>query len=91
MIYEFLSTVKYPEKVDASVHKEWEGAGAQKGGVVAKNAKNCELCKNAMDIFFHAYASEAGNAMLKWLPTGGFYLTGGINVKNMEYYEDGGT
>jgi hypothetical protein len=41
-----------------------------------------------MQIFFDAYASEAGNAMLKWLPTGGFYITGGIAAKNLKYIAD---
>eukprot|EP01134_Creolimax_fragrantissima_P001189 CFRG1189T1 len=86
LIYEFLSLEKFPEKVNVAIHNEWENGGAQRGGIVAENAKNCELCAESMKIFFNAYASEAGNAMLKWLPTGGFYLTGGINVKNMEYY-----
>jgi glucokinase len=35
---------------------------------------------------FTAYASEAGNAMLKWLPTGGFYITGGIAAKNLDRF-----
>lgn len=37
-------------------------------------------------LVFTAYASEAGNAMLKWLPTGGFYITGGIAAKNLDRF-----
>ena len=48
----------------------------------------CVLFIQAMQIFFDAYASEAGNAMLKWLPTGGFYITGGIAAKNLKYIAD---
>lgn len=87
-IYEFLAH-KYPEQVNQSIQQEFDGAGSLKGGVVAKNADNDKLCGKAMQIFFDAYASEAGNAMLKWLPTGGFYITGGIAAKNLKYISDG--
>ena len=32
-----------------------------------------------------AYGSEAGSAALKWIPTGGLYLTGGITPKMIDY------
>lgn len=86
-IYEFLAE-KYPSQVNSSIQAEFEAGGAFKGGVVAKNADTDALCGKAMQIFFDAYASEAGNAMLKWLPTGGFYLTGGIAAKNLKYIAD---
>lgn len=73
-------------QVNADLHAKIESAGSLKGGEVAKNAANDALCKQALDIFFTAYASEAGNALLKWLPTGGFYLTGGIAAKNIDRF-----
>lgn len=33
-----------------------------------------------------AYGREAGNAMLKYLPRGGFYITGGLAPKNLDYF-----
>lgn len=74
--------------MNQSVQSEYEAAGSLKGGVVAQHADNDKLCGKAMQIFFDAYASEAGNAMLKWLPTGGFYITGGIAAKNLKYIQD---
>lgn len=76
----------YNLQVNADLHAKIEAAGSLKGGEVAKNAANDALCKQAVDIFFTAYASEAGNALLKWLPTGGFYLTGGIAAKNIDRF-----
>jgi glucokinase len=32
------------------------------------------------------YGREAGNAMLKYLPRGGFYITGGLAPKNLDYF-----
>ncbi|KAI9030350.1 glucokinase [Hyaloraphidium curvatum] len=83
-IYEYLSQ-KHPEKVNKKIQEEFEAAGSLKGGVVAQHADADELCRRAMEIMFTAYASECGNAMLKWLPTGGFYVTGGIGAKNLDW------
>jgi glucokinase len=33
-----------------------------------------------------AYGREAGNAMLKYLPRGGFYITGGLAPKNLDFF-----
>ena len=30
-----------------------------------------------------AYGSEVGSAALKWIPTGGLYVTGGLTPKNI--------
>ncbi len=34
-----------------------------------------------------AYGSEVGSAALKWIPTGGLYVTGGLTRKNIEHIE----
>ncbi|KNC87102.1 glucokinase [Sphaeroforma arctica JP610] len=84
-IYEFLSQ-RFPQNIDSDgVHKVWTEAGSLKGGVVGMNADKDLLCMKAMEIMMGAYASEAGNAMLKWLPYGGMYITGGIAVKNFKW------
>ncbi|KNC74598.1 glucokinase, partial [Sphaeroforma arctica JP610] len=85
-IYEFLAG-KYPDQINEKVHNDWKAARAQKGGVVGQNSGE-GLCKQAMSIFFTAYASELGNAMLKWLPTGGLYVSGGIAAKNLSWILD---
>jgi glucokinase len=78
--------VKFPGEINQEVYEEWKASGAQKSSIIAKYAKTCSLCRKSMDVFFNAYASETGNAMLKWLPTGGFYITGGIGASNLEYF-----
>eukprot|EP00123_Amoebidium_parasiticum_P013127 comp21786_c0_seq1/m.30950 comp21786_c0_seq1/g.30950 ORF comp21786_c0_seq1/g.30950 comp21786_c0_seq1/m.30950 type:complete len:357 (-) comp21786_c0_seq1:402-1472(-) len=83
-IYDFLSN-RHPDKVNKELDLQIQAAGSLKGGEVAKNSENDELCRQAMEIFFTAYASECGNAMLKWLPNGGFYITGGIAAKNLSW------
>ncbi|KAG3142707.1 hypothetical protein PC128_g24722, partial [Phytophthora cactorum] len=51
-----------------------------------ENAKTNELCNQTLEIFVGAYGREAGNAMLKYLPRGGFYITGGLAPKNLDYF-----
>ncbi|CAI5747493.1 unnamed protein product [Peronospora destructor] len=84
-IYEFLAK-KFPEKVDSKVHEKFLKANTQRGKVVGENAKTNELCNQTMEIFVGAYGREAGNAMLKYLPRGGFYITGGLAPKNLDYF-----
>ncbi|CAI5710724.1 unnamed protein product [Peronospora destructor] len=84
-IYKFLSK-KFPEKVDAKVHEAFMTAKSLQGKIVGDNAKTDELCNQAMEMFVDAYGREAGSAMLKYLPRGGFYITGGLAPKNLEYF-----
>lgn len=84
-IYDFLSK-KFPEKVNQAVQKEFESAKTLQGKVVGTHAKTDELCKKAMEIFVGAYGREAGNALLKYLPRGGFYITGGLAPKNLDFF-----
>jgi hypothetical protein len=72
-------------QLSKEMHEKFENAGSMKGGVVGQYADDDLLARKAMEIMMRAYASEAGNAMLKWLPYGGFYITGGIAVKNMKW------
>ncbi|OQR98457.1 glucokinase [Achlya hypogyna] len=84
-IYEFLAH-KFPEKINQSLHAEFLEAESLQGAVVGKNAPTDDLCNQAMDIFVRAYGREAGNAALKYLPRGGFYITGGLAPKNLDYF-----
>lgn len=36
-----------------------------------------------------AYGREAGDALLKYLPRGGFYITGGLAPKNLDFFTKG--
>lgn len=84
-IYKFLAK-KYPEKIDPVVHEAFLQAKSLQGKIVGDNAKSNALCNQAMEIFVDAYGREAGCAMLKYLPRGGFYITGGLAPKNLDYF-----
>jgi glucokinase len=48
-VYEFLAQ-EFPDKIDKSVHEEFLIAGDEQGKVVAVNAKEGSLCRQALDI-----------------------------------------
>lgn len=82
-VYEFLAQ-KFPERVDASIHEEFLGAGDQQGRVVGVNSgREGSLTAQAAEIMMGAYGAEVGNASLKFIPTGGMYVTGGLTPKNI--------
>ncbi len=94
-VYEFLAK-EYPGMVQEDLHREFEGAGALQGKVVGVNANSDDansLCVRAMEIMMSAYGAEAGNCALKYIPTGGLYISGGLTPKNMKYIlgEEGST
>ncbi|KAL7537573.1 hypothetical protein ACHAWF_005812 [Thalassiosira exigua] len=83
-VYEFLAA-KRPEDVDPIVHAEFLDAGDQQGRVVGVNAtKEGSLAAKAAEVMFGAYGAEVGNATLKFIPTGGMYVTGGLAAKNVD-------
>ena len=88
-VYEFLAN-EYPEKVNATVHQEFDAAKDDKGRVVAENAQPGTLCRQAMDIMMSAYGCEVGSAAIKWIPLGGLFVTGGLTPKNIDHI-DGNT
>lgn len=85
-VYEFLAH-KYPNKIDKQVHQEFEKETDLKGKVVAVNAKEGSLCRQAMEIMMSAYGCEAGSAAIKFIPTGGLFVTGGLTPKNIQYIQ----
>ena len=85
-VYEFLAK-SYPEQRRKDVHDEFEGAGDMKGRVVGLNANHgeCSLCLQAMEIMMGAYGAEAGNCAVKFIPSGGLYVSGGLTPKNINF------
>ena len=84
-IYDFLAE-KYPDQVDARLHKRVLAAGEAAGPIIARGADAPDgLCERAMRIFASSYGAEAGNVALKWLPRGGIYVTGGLTPKNLRF------
>lgn len=82
-VYAFLAE-KYPERADKLIHEEFLNAGDQQGRVVGVNSgKEGSLTAQAAKIMIAAYGAEVGNASLKFIPTGGMYVTGGLTPKNI--------
>jgi len=85
-VYEFLAQ-KFPDRVDKKIHDEFLTAGDMQGKVVNVNAKEGSLCEQAVHISAAAYGSECGSAALKFIPTGGLYVTGGLTPKLLKYIQ----
>lgn len=82
-VYEFLAQ-KFPDRVDEGIHEEFLNAGDQQGRVVGMNSgKEGSLTAQAAQIMIAAYGAEVGNASLKFIPTGGMFVTGGLTPKNI--------
>jgi glucokinase len=88
-IYEFLRTHRdYQDKIDPAIDHQYDEAPASmKGAVVGKNAKKNLVCSKAAETFTSAYGSEVGVVGLKYLPTGGLYICGGIAAKNIDWIQ----
>ena len=85
-VYEFLAG-ENPKRIVDKVHQEFLVAGDEQGKVVAMNITDGSLCQDAMNIMMSAYGCEAGSAAIKWIPTGGLFVTGGLTPKNIQYIE----
>ncbi|KAF6004084.1 hypothetical protein F1559_001305 [Cyanidiococcus yangmingshanensis] len=86
-LYEFLRQ-KYPDKVQPSVDRAILEAN-DGAATVARYVYECGLCAQAMRMMMDIYGTECGNAALKYLPFGGFYIAGGIAPKNLEWLQEG--
>jgi len=86
-VYEFLA-LRFPERVDKDIHEEFLKAGDQQGRVIGVNStKEGSLTQQAAQIMITSYGSEVGNTALKFIPTGGLYVTGGLTPKNIRLIE----
>lgn len=84
-VYEFLTT-KFPDKIDPVTHTTFLKAGDEQGRIVSEHSNvPGSLCQQAMDIMMSAYGCEAGSCAIKWIPTGGLFLTGGLTPKNIHH------
>jgi len=82
-VYRFLRDMHYfPEAVEVISTAEADRAPAEI--TKAALAKSCPRCEKALDIFVSVFGSEAGNAALRFLATGGVYLGGGIPPKILD-------
>lgn len=89
-IYEFLAW-KFPDKVKRAVHNRFigpkDGPNLFDPSVVSKAAISgeCELCRQAVEMWCSAYGAEAGVVGLTYMPFGGLYLTGGVTNKLRDF------
>ena len=51
--------------------------------VISENILQCEICKEAMQLFIRYLAYESANLVLKMKATGGLFIGGGIAPKNI--------
>lgn len=92
-VYEYLCQ-RYPERIDPEAHKAIEAVEDRKGNVISEDsmkdngdAKTISLTRETMNIFVSAYGAEVGGAAIKFIPTGGLYIVGGLTENNMKYIE----
>ena len=79
-IYDFLCE-RQPERQSAWMREALtEG---DRSNIIANAAleEQCELAREAMDLFVYLYGCEAGNLALKFMSTGGLYIGGGVAPK----------
>mmetsp|Transcript_7959 Transcript_7959/g.14987 ORF Transcript_7959/g.14987 Transcript_7959/m.14987 type:complete len:406 (+) Transcript_7959:51-1268(+) len=87
-VFEFLAKT-YPEKTRQDILEEFKVAKDMQGRVVGINANAdvdpCPLCVESMEIMMSAYGAEASNCAVKFIPTGGLYVSGGLTPKNIKF------
>lgn len=93
-VYDFLCE-KFPERIDPVAHAAIEAENDLKGKMISVHSMKDNgddsdapsLCRETMNIFASAYGSEVGAAAVKFIPTGGLYVVGGLTPRNMRYIE----
>eukprot|EP00904_Undaria_pinnatifida_P011444 jgi/Undpi1/742/HiC_scaffold_10.g04206.m1 len=81
--YEFLCNA-FPERVEKEVDDAVREAGDQKGKVISFNSLlDGSICEQVMDMWATHYGGEAGVMGLRYIPTGGLFLAGGMTPKNL--------
>eukprot|EP00184_Porphyridium_aerugineum_P008127 CAMPEP_0184692382 /NCGR_PEP_ID=MMETSP0313-20130426/888_1 /TAXON_ID=2792 /ORGANISM="Porphyridium aerugineum, Strain SAG 1380-2" /LENGTH=488 /DNA_ID=CAMNT_0027150209 /DNA_START=49 /DNA_END=1515 /DNA_ORIENTATION=+ len=80
-VYEFLCD-EFPDRINQGLHEQIMNS-KDKARVISVCINDYPLASDALDIMLSAYGSEVGNAALKYLPSGGLYIAGGIAPKNI--------
>jgi glucokinase len=81
-VYEFLAH-NFPERIVQDIHEDFLKAADEQGKVIAMNAVEGTLCDQALSLMMGAYGCEVGSAAIKFIPTGGLFVTGGLTPKNI--------
>lgn len=97
-IYQFLRDRGVKESPEVSqIYKVWQSEMGKEqktvdlAAVISQHAaeQTDDLCAETMELFIRAYGAEAGNLALKFLPSGGLYIAGGIAAKNLALMQRG--
>ena len=84
-VYEFLAQ-RFPDSVDRAMYAEYLKAGDQQGGVIGKHSTvGGSLPEMAVLMMIQSYGAAVGNSSLKFIPTGGMFVTGGLTPKNIKH------
>jgi len=87
-IYNYLADSGYAERTEEVTGRLSEGDPAaliSEFGLSGSDA----LCRRSLEMFVRIYGTEAGNLALKFLPSGGLYLAGGIAPKIIKFLQKG--
>lgn len=87
-IYNYLAESGYAEKTAELTARLSEGDPAALISELGLSGKDA-LCRRSLEIFARIYGVEAGNLALKFLPSGGLYLAGGMTPKIIELLQSG--
>jgi glucokinase len=72
-----------PKVISERAHEELNETTTETHGKEKKEEPS--LCRLAMNIMMSAYGCEVGSSAIKWIPTGGLFVTGGLTPKNMQF------
>ena len=87
-IYTYLAESGYAEKTEEVTRRLSEDDPATVISGLGLSGKDA-LCRRALEMFVRIYGVEAGNLALKFLPSGGLYLAGGIAPKIIRLLQNG--
>lgn len=91
-VYEFLAE-RYPDRIDAETQAKIAAVEDEKGIVISETSMNdkndgtISLTRETMNIFASAYGTFVGGSAIKFIPTGGLYVVGGLTANNLHYIE----
>ena len=87
-IYNYFAESGYAEKTEELTARLSEGEPAALISEFGLSGKD-SLSRRSLEMFVRIYGVEAGNLALKFLPSGGLYLAGGIAPKIIKLLQNG--
>jgi len=87
-IYNYLAESGCAEKTEGVTRRLSEGDPAALISELGLSGSDA-LCRRSLEMFVRIYGVEAGNLALKFLPSGGLYIAGGIAPKIIKFLQKG--